>query len=1088
MSAKLTIVNDIFDPGRLRDVTTARIGIKALSLAERKHDAVWVNGYRATEDQTIRDGDDVLVIRMSGDPVSIGTAIVVGLGKIATAVGSAVISSVISFALSYVTSLLIGAPRQPRVGDSPTYTGELGLLTRKVAGGPIPIVYGKHKAGGQVIWRATGHQAGVINSPSPAVSAFTFGARQLVVVSFSEGPVQSIGGITVDSDNLWFSSNASSRTLYQFLGLPRDNSVAIRDATARTRVAFAFSVPGGDAIVTSITMLMRHVGSIAAGKKLTVAIHGGAPGVPSSAPVAPAIDLPVSSIIANPRNPPWQPVTVTTSLKLTGGVAYWVVLEGDYSINGTDYIELGVQDTNGQGNILVHDGSQWPPGGLGSGQVSPETRLAVADIVASPNPYSGSDINVNGNPLEGSASDGNISLRMGNGYQWPVSQLSGVAREQVLSITLQKGQWFEATTIGEVDGFTVQLFYPNGHFQQGTQTIVNAQSYIAVEWRTTGSSTWQKSQIAAFNFGTLNRTGSAVRIDFRQDPNFSQFVGAQLDVRVRIPPDDSGLVTNTAAPIQWIGLRELTEDQAQSFPYLAYIALDTDLKTSQGAIDNVTALIEGKKMWVPSNGGTTWTYRHSSNNSHIILNLLMNARYGGGNIFSLDHVDIVSIETAADFCDELISDGEGGNGTIKRHEFNGIFDERKTLGEAIEQVAAAARLSPVWTGNKFRLKIERPRSITQIFTPGNTVEGTMEIEFLSKAKRPNAVDVEFLNEDLDYNQDVASHEDEDALASGETSRRESVSLYGETKWIRAKRQAIYYVKLARSLDTSVRFESFIEAVACEPGDVIGLSSDLFADTFGGRVKEDAADGISIKLDREVTLDAGKSYRITVRTHGTNADVIQSRDITTAAGTYPAGTTLDIDPSWDAGDLPKKYDPYSIGDGAATSDGLRLFNVTDIELTEDFHKRITAVNYDESVFSDDPGALKPTTFVRPLSTINGSDIPPDVTTLTLTNPRLVGGKAFMDANWTAAPWPLQYQFRVWGRIDSIGQVRFVNIGDTANTTWSFELPPGHTYTVAVTPLSPATQQHRNPNRTTQLTATRKVTWPAKQTPRAVGLGL
>lgn len=134
------------------------------------------NGRKVGAGERPNPGDQISFVVMPAAGISIGAAIL--------------ISSIVSVGLGFVTYLLMGRPdMQEGLGaESPSYSFS-GIGNTVAPGSPIPVGYGQHLVGGQVIgqFRRTAEDGS--------------GDSQLwVLLALGHGPYSSIAGFTEDTD------------------------------------------------------------------------------------------------------------------------------------------------------------------------------------------------------------------------------------------------------------------------------------------------------------------------------------------------------------------------------------------------------------------------------------------------------------------------------------------------------------------------------------------------------------------------------------------------------------------------------------------------------------------------------------------------------------------------------------------------------------------------------------------------------------------------------------------------------------------------------------------------------------------------
>lgn len=142
----------------------------------------------------LADGDEVVCVAQVRDPLSVTMALI-GLGVV-IGVDSVLLGGAV---FGPVGDLLLSPFAPPELGganDSPTYSWS-GIRNTANTDIPVPVVYGKHRVGGNILSQFThgidlsypvDQQAGAGDSP-----------RLLMLIAIGEGEVESIGGVTADS-------------------------------------------------------------------------------------------------------------------------------------------------------------------------------------------------------------------------------------------------------------------------------------------------------------------------------------------------------------------------------------------------------------------------------------------------------------------------------------------------------------------------------------------------------------------------------------------------------------------------------------------------------------------------------------------------------------------------------------------------------------------------------------------------------------------------------------------------------------------------------------------------------------------------
>lgn len=1033
-----------------------------------EHTVVRQNGhYISRERWTSRGvlpGDEIYIGCVPG---GIGAAIIGSAAAIGTAtatvpgvLGAVAINLALSVGLSYLSAMLVDQPDAPDALDSQTYGGGR-ITTRSQHGASVPIVYGEHIVGGNLIASYTGHMGG--RPAAYSTHTTTFGqARHNVVLGLCEGPVQSIGGIAQDTTQYFDNTGAlygPNSSISTSLEYAKTSSHPLHLAAGNQELAIRKRLPWSPVsvfYVKTVRIAMRRVGTIATGKHVTCGIQLGGPEqfgvhVPDGSYITDVLEVDPTTIPTS-----WKVIQFDFALPAivdcrTTTRELWVRLNADYDY-ASGYVELalcnvGYADYNG---VYASDGATW-------GYSNYE---ACCYIGATASMFSGTDgiIKVNGSPVESYASSGLISTRRGTLWQEALPNTSKATLELAIDQDIPKSSthWIEFSTTNEVDGIGVVIEFPNGIYRtdsgghrEGTDVGFN------IRMRVNGTSEWPG--FVSINEHLYSETTNTftIRIPFPTEKNssLSQFRGSIVDVGVQRRSVNEQSTT-------WKSLQEYNDDDAQTYPYTALLQLDTDIGTSQGSLDSITTRIQGKQVHQYDANG--WAnYGYSTNPAWCCLDFLLNKRYGGGNRLTTANVDLDSFVAWADYCEESISDGNGGS--MNRWDIGLVIDTEKAFWDWAKQIASAGRCKLIRSGDVIRAKIEKAEDPVQMFTAGNVIAGSFKLQYVNPAKRPNAVDVKFLNADLDFAEDIASAEDRSLRNAGEPDIRETVDLYGCTNMVRAKRHAKFLLNVAKYTNWLVEFETFINAIACEPGDVITISNDAINwEAVGGRLKENAPGVNSIKLDRDLVIDAlGDEYIITVQSVNAGQDILQTSTVIEGPGTYAAGSIIDISPSWTT--TPQAGDVYSVMPIRSDADarhgkGAKLARIVETSITDDFFVRVKAMQYDERVYFDDPG-----NFVVPPKTqpMDGRMIPPRVANL-VARPVAMGNGVGIAVSWSKSTWPYPYECEIWLRLHGASRHFSHSTFKTSANSYTFSpVNVASTWDVVVCPCAPWTGQHRNP---------------------------
>lgn len=479
---------------------------------------------------------------------------------------------------------------------------------------------------------------------------------------------------------------------------------------------------------------------------------------------------------------------------------------------------------------------------------------------------------------------------------------------------------------------------------------------------------------------------------------------------------------------------------------------------------NMSATQGGRYWLVPPSGDPyfgIWTYPPGQNPAWILADFLTFARGGVG--LDDSEIDWAVFRDWADFCDQSVSVGGPVEAFLK---FDVVLDQPRTAWDIILDICRAGRAVPVRKGNLISVVYfyrdahgRGSNSVpaiapTQLFHAGNLRD--FEIAYQDTMRRPAVLVGQFTNADKDHAQDTVDVEDpEGGFNRPDTSTpldfvKETIQMFGITRSSQVRRELLYRHAQAREIRSRCTFGVGIEALAATVGDLVDVQDDALrpydVESFGMRVYEAGTGVSSIKLTHDVTLAVGKTYQVRVRARD---ESVVSRTITSASGTYVAGTAL----TFSGGTI-------NIDKGAPVVFGelnklVKTFQIVALSLNEDLTRQVTAIEWAPSVHDiPDVGSLLP----EEDNTFWTSPYQLDVTDTGATAPEEhVEGLAVVLArsghvlSWVRPKHRQAAPARVYARgVDGEWQA----VGETKGSSLAVEAAPGESVTYAVTLADPA----------------------------------
>lgn len=292
-------------------------------------------------------------------------------------------------------------------------------------------------------------------------------------------------------------------------------------------------------------------------------------------------------------------------------------------------------------------------------------------------------------------------------------------------------------------------------------------------------------------------------------------------------------------------------------------------------------------------------------------------------------------------------------GRERRFEYDGAADTAQDAWEFIIQVCASARAVPIRDGRRLTIAIDRPRDPVDLVGMSQVVVGTFEAEYLSPRTRDNAIEIGFLDRDLNYERSTASDEHSSIKGSASLSaiRRKTYFREGVVRRTQILREILYLLNVEHDVRRRVRFISSLDLIGYAPGTVLRIAHDVMARGVSGRVLEGSTD-TNLLLDREIVLESGKDYRVAVRraaaASGVPPEVVDVDVGATGLGSVVGYLGVPIvlaTPLQAAPTRPDVFIFFEVGSDL-------LVSIDSATTTADLRREITASQYVESVYAVD----------------------------------------------------------------------------------------------------------------------------------------
>ncbi|WOB89502.1 DUF1983 domain-containing protein [Providencia sp. PROV175] len=266
----------------------------------------------------------------------------------------------------------------------------------------------------------------------------------------------------------------------------------------------------------------------------------------------------------------------------------------------------------------------------------------------------------------------------------------------------------------------------------------------------------------------------------------------------------------------------------------------------------------------------TFKLAATNNPAWVFYDLVLNNRYGCGDRIKASQVEKWDLYKIAQYCDELVPDGRGGDGKEPRFLCDVYIQSQEAAYTVLRDIAAIFRGMTYWSDNKVNAIADMPSTIFRTFTNANIVGGKPSYSGGSIQNRYTQALVSFTNIDNHSNDDV------EPIADLKLQRRYGVrklelSAIGCTRRTEANRRGRWAL-LTNANDRMISFATGLEGAIPSPGHIIAVAdSSLAGRNTGGRIS--SVEGRKITLDRTTSIKAGDRLIVNLPSGGSEGRTV-----------------------------------------------------------------------------------------------------------------------------------------------------------------------------------------------------------------------
>ncbi|WGJ64749.1 phage tail protein [Pseudomonas aeruginosa] len=584
--------------------------------------------------------------------------------------------------------------------------------------------------------------------------------------------------------------------------------------------------------------------------------------------------------------------------------------------------------------------------------------------------------------------------RSGSVDQDYIPGIPSVENETTVNVELRSDTpWVRSVTNAQLSAVRLRFAWPALQKQESSGDVTGYRIEYAVDVSTDGGA-YQQVLLDAVDGKTTSRYERSQRIDLP-----AATTGWQVRVRRITPNQNSSLIADT---MLIAGLTEVIDAKLR-YPNTALLYIEFSAEQFSN-IPAVTVECKARKVQVPTtydpelrtytgvwDGSfkSAWT----NNPAWITYDISTNARFGLGKRIKPWMVDKWELYKIAQYCDQLVPDGKGGQEPRFLCDLN--LQSRSQAWTLLRDIAAIYRGMSYWAQGQLVSQADMPRTadFDYVFTRANVIDGKMTYGAASARTRYSRALVSYDNPANNYDTDVTGYSDAPLLRRYGDNPVE-LSAIGCTRESEAQRRGKWAV-LTSVQDRTITFATGMEGRIPLPGYIIPVADSLLAGReIGGRIS--AVAGRVVTLDRVTQAKAGDRLIINLPSGRAEGRTVQSVNgkVVTVTAAYSETPEPELCWALDADDL-----------------AVQLYRVMSTKRDENGQWTINGLQYEPSKFDhidtgarleERPISIIPVTTVQPPASVTLSsrwtiDQGLAVSTMTITWPAAEGAVAY-DVEW------------------------------------------------------------------------------------------
>ncbi len=513
----------------------------------------------------------------------------------------------------------------------------------------------------------------------------------------------------------------------------------------------------------------------------------------------------------------------------------------------------------------------------------------------------GKDIYLDGTPLEnadGSTNFGGVvwDFRPGTQAQQYIQGIPGSENEISMGVEISSATaWTRTFTNTLLSAVRLRIKWPSIYKQEDNGDLVGYTINYAIDLQTDGGS-WKTVLDTRVSGKTTTGYERSHRIDLPQ-------AGSTWTLRLRKTTADA----NSAKIGDTMTLQSYTEviDAKLRYPNTALLYIEFDSSQFNGSIPQISCEPKMRVIRVPDNYDPetrsylgTWTgafkWAWTDNPAWVFYDLVLSDRFGLGNRLTAANIDKWSLYEVAQYCDQMVPDGKGGDGTEPRYTCNVYVQDRNDAYTVLRDFAAIFRGMTYWGGDQIVALADMPRDIDFSYTRANVVDGLFTYASSTTKTRYTTALVSWSDPDNAY-ADAMEPVFEQKLVARYGFNQLEMTAIGCTRQSEANRKGRWGI-LTNNKDRVVTFSVGLDGNIPQPGYIIAVADELLSGKVtGGRVR--SVNGRVIELDRVADAVAGNRLILNLPSGAAQSRTIQAINNNTVTVTTAFSETPEAECVW-----------------------------------------------------------------------------------------------------------------------------------------------------------------------------------------------